>query len=357
MGERFIYKRFGECDLNDDFFDSLKADYPEFVEWFQRKADSQAYVYMENGKIHAFGYLKNECEEIHLRDRDIPAENRIKMGTLKIGDDLQGQRRGEGLLGIALWSWQASAYNQIYVTVFLKHAVLVNLLEKFGFCDYGQNLRGEHVFIKDKRHIDHSDPYKMFPYIAGGFDCAKYIPIKEHYHDTLFPYSALQRTEQSSLNMAVANGVSKIYIGTPYNTMLNYKKNQPVLIYRIAEKESKTPKTYRSVVSSYGIVVKYEIIKRDYKALVSEREFIKTAGNKSFFGEDELRRLYQKNRNMVLIELLYNGFFGGGHNVNHFWLKNEGYFDKHPYENDLPPAAFRRILREGGKNEQNIILD
>jgi hypothetical protein len=354
MQERFVYKHFRECDLNDEFFDSLKTDYPEFSDWFRKKSNAQAYVYMENEKIQAFGYLKEECEEIVLRNAVLPAENRIKMGTLKIGEDLQGQRRGEGLLGIALWSWQASASNQIYVTVFLKHVTLVNLLEKFGFCDCGENQRGEHVFIKDKRQLNHNDPYKMFPYISGTFDCAKYIPIEEKYHDTLFPYSALKRTKQSTLNMAVANGISKIYIGTPRDTILNYKKNNPVLIYRIA---ATGQKTFRSVVSSYGTVVQYEVIKKNYRTLVSEKEFVQAAGNKSFFCEEKLLDLYRTSRNLMLIELLYNGFFGEGHNVNHYWLKNAGYFDTYPYNIDLPPDAFRKILREGGKNEQDIILN
>ena len=34
------YKAFGEIDLADPFFDSLKADYVEFSEWYRRKADA-----------------------------------------------------------------------------------------------------------------------------------------------------------------------------------------------------------------------------------------------------------------------------------------------------------------------------
>ena len=55
--------------------------------------------------------------------------------------------------------------------------------------------------------------------------------------------------------------------------------------------------------------------------------------------------------------MLYNGYFGAGNNVNHRWLQEKGYFVGHPYETLLEPEAFREILREGGKNEQDIILD
>lgn len=40
-------RRFSEIDLADKFFDSLKAAYPEFSEWYGRKAQegAQAYVF------------------------------------------------------------------------------------------------------------------------------------------------------------------------------------------------------------------------------------------------------------------------------------------------------------------------
>ena len=31
-------KRFSDIDLNDSFFDSLRASYPEFDEWYNKKA-------------------------------------------------------------------------------------------------------------------------------------------------------------------------------------------------------------------------------------------------------------------------------------------------------------------------------
>ena len=32
--DNFLVKSFSEIDLADDFFGSLKIDYPEFTEWF-----------------------------------------------------------------------------------------------------------------------------------------------------------------------------------------------------------------------------------------------------------------------------------------------------------------------------------
>lgn len=32
--------KFGDIDLSDPFFDSLKEDYPEFTEWYTKKTKS-----------------------------------------------------------------------------------------------------------------------------------------------------------------------------------------------------------------------------------------------------------------------------------------------------------------------------
>lgn len=64
----FVSRPFSAIDLGDPFFDSLKEDYPEFPEWFGRKAAAgeEAYVSLsEDRKLDAFLYLKRkECEPV-----------------------------------------------------------------------------------------------------------------------------------------------------------------------------------------------------------------------------------------------------------------------------------------------------
>lgn len=60
------------------------------------------------------------------------------------------EQLGEGSLGVALWYWQETQYNQIYVTVFDKHFELISLFERFGFKMVGTNARGECVYIKNR---------------------------------------------------------------------------------------------------------------------------------------------------------------------------------------------------------------
>ena len=75
MAGKFQRKCFSEINLDDPFFDSLKADYPGtanstgFITWFRKKASSgkTALVFEDELGIGAFINLKpDEAEEIHL---------------------------------------------------------------------------------------------------------------------------------------------------------------------------------------------------------------------------------------------------------------------------------------------------
>ena len=94
MAGKFERKRFSEIDLNDPFFDSLKADYPGtssstgFVQWFTKKATDgkRALVFEDDQGVGAFVNLKpGETEEIKLADGSVlPKIVRLKITTIKI---------------------------------------------------------------------------------------------------------------------------------------------------------------------------------------------------------------------------------------------------------------------------------
>ena len=68
MAEKFEWKKFSEVDISDPFFDSLKSDYEEFPDWFQKKCKKResALVYFDSFGVAAFVYLKRENEPIEL---------------------------------------------------------------------------------------------------------------------------------------------------------------------------------------------------------------------------------------------------------------------------------------------------
>lgn len=86
-------------------------------------------------------------------------------------------------------------------------------------------------------------------------------------------------------------------------------------------------------------------------------DFIRKAGNKTVFSTDELTEIYLKNKNVVIIEMVYNGFFGKGNNVNHRSLCEKGLFGSHPYEIDYNKNDFITILEMGEKNARDVIID
>lgn len=355
MLSKFKWCKFGDCNLEDSFFDSLKSDYTEFPAWFEKKIaeGEKAFVFEDNAKIKAFVYLKEEDEEILLQGCNLPKEKRLKIGTLKLSDDIQGQRLGEGAIGVSLWHWQSIKVNQVYITVFEKHKKLIRMLEQFGFECAGNNVRGEKVYLKDKRYLKYDSPYKAFPYLNNKAECCGYIPINDEFHDTLFPYSELYNTKQEPEEIAAANGMTKIFIATP-SSRLSYKCGEPVLIYR---KHTGGQATYKSVITSYCSIIKQIDIKRYGQPMVAFDEFMELVGNKTVYSEIELKGIYNNSRNVVVLAMIYNGYLGKGKNINHKTLKDYGWFEGYPYTNKLPIEQLKSILRMGGKNVQDIIVD
>ena len=355
MAGKFEWHKFSEVNLEDPFFDSLKADYEEFPDWFKRKSDAGEYalVFHDEQGVGAFVYLKRENEVIELLDKTLPAISRVKIGTLRLAERFSGLRLGEGALGVSLWKWRDDKVDDIYVTVFEQHMELISLFEQFGFKCIGINRRGERVYLKSRKSIDYTDPYVAFPFIRPIFSKAGLIPIFERFHDRLFPYSELKIKRREIEEETAGNGITKVYIGTPY-TAMHYEVGEPVGIYRIYEGE--TGKTYKSSVTSYCTITKMDIIKNRGKATVSLLEFISSAGNKTVFSPEELTSIYNQD-NVVMLELIYNGFFGKGHNVIHRDLKDQGLFEAHPYNLDYTKEQFIKILEMGDVDVQNVIID
>lgn len=55
--------KFSDIALSDPFFDSLKAGYPGFSKWYEKKSVENARAYIqknEKGLLQAFLYLKVE---------------------------------------------------------------------------------------------------------------------------------------------------------------------------------------------------------------------------------------------------------------------------------------------------------
>lgn len=348
---------FNEVSLSDGFFDSLREDYPGFDEWFAGKsaAGEAALVHRDDEGIGAFVYLKEENEAVELEDGALPALPRLKIGTLKVADRAQGERLGEGAIGLALWRWRKIGHAQVYVTVFEKHASLVGMLRKFGFSNVGAKEKGESVYVKDKRRLDYSDPYRCFPFIDPSFKAANLLAINDDFHDQLFPYSELANQFQETFQTAAANGVTKIYIGAAASMAAS--PGRPLLIYRKYTGKDGQP-GFKSVITSYCMVTDVASIKHEGRELMSFEDFMRRVKNKSVFSDDELVAWYRGRRNLMVVEMVYLGYFGLGHNVSWRWLSDNGYWHAgHPNQTTYTRAEFMSIVERGDVDVEALVVD
>lgn len=355
MAGRFIWRRFDEIDLSDAFFDPLKADYPEFVEWFGRKAREQqsALTYVDDEGVGAFVYFKEENEAIALQERTLAAMPRLKIGTLRLAERIRNMRLGEGAIGVCLWKWRDLGYQQVYVTVFEKQIQLISILIKFGFKLVGHKANGECVYVKDKDNMDTSSVYGTFPYLIQPYTYAGILPIMAEFHDKLFPYSELHGVSYAqAVEDAAGNGITKVYIATP-SSELSYYEGEPVVFYRIATEN----KTYKSVATSYGRIRRVTRVRDVSNEFISMEEYLTCVGNKSIFSEAQLKSFYYSNRNVYVIELVYCGFFGAGNNVTHHDMKQAGLFESYPYHIRYDTQKFNKLLEMGGINVQGAFIN
>ena len=137
-----------------------------------------------------------------------------------------------------------------------------------------------------------------------------------------------------------AEVVTKIYIGAPLSVAA--APGHPVLIYRKYTGKDGRP-GFKSVITSYCMATDVARIKRDGRELESREEYRLRVKNKSVFGDAEIDAWYRDSRNLMVIEMVYLGYFGLGHNVNWRWLKENGYWpDRFPMRSSLAQTVATR---------------
>lgn len=280
---------FAEVDLRDSFFDSFRADYAEFDNWFNSKAEQPCYVCYCDNQLSAFLYVKieNTGEESYFDISPVfKPLKRLKIGTLKVTSN--GYKIGERFLKTIFDNALIFKVDEIYVTIFNKRQEqeqLIEMLEEWGFYKHGikNSKNGEElVYVRQfgKQHpINIENPKLSFPFFSRATD--KYlIKIEPHYHTELFPDSINTKEDKAKYteNEPHRNRISKVYIShSPYR---NLKPGDVVLIYRIGET---SPKTYSSTVTTICIV---ESIKNSFKNF---DDFYNSCVRRTMITKEELR--------------------------------------------------------------------
>ncbi len=298
---------FGKIDVSDDFFDSFKADYKEFANWFNKKSDNIAYVCITDKKVRAFLYLKIEDkEESYTEIKPLfERKKRLKIGTLKVTST--GYKLGERFLKIVFDNAHQYKVDEIYVTIFNKREeqrILISLLEDWGFKYWGEkNTKNgvENVYVRPfgkELPINIENPKLTFPFLSR--KTRKYIiKIEPEYHTELFPDSINTRenNEEYADNEPHRNRIGKVYISHSKDRHL--KSGDVIIIYRIGET---SPKRFSSTITSVCIVE--EVVNN----IDNFEDFFQICNRRTFIEKEDLRSKWWNKYGSYkpfIIKLLY----------------------------------------------------
>lgn len=291
---------FGDIDLSDTFFDSLRSDYVGFDAWFNTKSEEEAYVCLsDTGMIVGFLYLKVEGpeENYHNITPTFTPKKRLKIGTFKV--ETTGYRLGERFIKIAFDNALEQNVCEIYVTMYDNRPelhILERLFERWGFMRYGKKSTGsneEIVLIKELGTYDGSKSPKMnFPNIRK-LGRKFIVPIKPEYHTSLFPDSRLMTENEVDFlgNAPHKYALQKVYIS--FSKERRIDPGDLVLFYRMGENPNR--KCYESVITSFGII---DEVNYNFSSL---EEFLETCENRSVFTKEELEGFWRTRKDDLLV--------------------------------------------------------
>ncbi len=343
-------EHFGKIDIEDEFFNTFKLDYPGFKKWFNKKADKQAYICIADNKVKAFLYLKVENENENYSDITpiFSKKKRLKIGTLKVVST--GYKLGERFLKIIFDNALLSKVDEIYVTIFDKREEqirLIKLLEDWGFSNWGhKNIESgqERVYVRSFNPVpDLSRPKYSFPFVSKKAN--KFIvPIYPEYHTELFPDSILNNESPDDYleSEPHRNAIKKVYISRSINR--NLKSGDLIVFYR-------TGGWYKGVVSTLGVVENVVLSIRD------ENHFIQLCRKRSVFDNDGLRKYWNhnpKNRPFI-VNFLYVASFPMP-KTNLKGLVSAGIVSEAPRGFEpLSDQNFDKLLKLARVDESNIV--
>lgn len=349
-------QRFSDIDLNNPFFDSLRASYPEFNEWYNKKAaaGATAYCYYVDNELKDFLYLKIEEEELSDLTPALPAKKRLKVGTFKVDNDNRHTTRGERFMKKIIDMAIAEDVDEIYVTMFPTEELqgLIRMFEKFGFSHIAdkphEGGNAEYVLIKDM--TTHVDDFKLdYPFVKKASSNKYVLSIVPEFHTHLFPDSILKNEKKYDLiqDVSETNSIYKIYLCWMQGTR-NLKAGDKLIIYRTSDEKGKA--YYRSVCTSVCTVCEV----KTYRDFENEEEFIKYTNRYSVFKEHELRRWYKNKKYFIVIKMVYNIAFTKKV-INMVMKEQVGLKPKYWGFFKLTDAQFDKLLELGEIDERYII--
>lgn len=353
---------FSEIDINQSFFDSLKKDYPGFSNWFHKKSmqGRKAFVSEKEGKVVSFlSFKRDEIEEIELENKTLESKKRFKIATLKLSDEVKGNRLGEAYIYNSILEFYRTDNEEIYITIFPKYKELIGMVMSYGFKEEGNLKNGELLFSRIKKP-ETGFCKEIYPYIRWGEKTkTKVVTFEAEYHDRLFPTNLLYNTNQEIDYSSEGTGITKTYLSNSVK-FLELNKGDPLLIYRKKHPDDSGSSGNKSVISGISTFLEYKLIKNyGQNPLISLKEYLGYVGNSSVYSLEELKNKYSSNKALVVIKMINNINLGKGKNVNYNSLKDHGFFESSKYPNEyiFNKEETKNIIKLGGSDVHNIIID
>lgn len=186
--------------LSDKIFDSLREDYAPFDQWWRDKCvreHRQCWIVADFNTKSIAGLIVRKDETSDNTDATLSGSKILKICTFKVRPESRGVKLGELLLKKVFWFAQKNAYDLVYVTTYKTQTSLIDLLEYYGFQNTAIKQDGELVYEKlfSQSKLYRQPGQNLFTraklnyprFVTDSGVRAFGIPIKEGYHDTLYP--------------------------------------------------------------------------------------------------------------------------------------------------------------------------
>ncbi|WP_371369728.1 GNAT family N-acetyltransferase [Pseudomonas sp. QL9] len=280
--------------LTDTIFDSLREDYAPFDQWWKEKCVREhrpCWIVADYNSKDIAGLIVRKDETSDNTDALTPAEKILKICTFKVRPESRGFKLGELLLKKVFWFAQKNKYDLVYVTTYKTQTSLIDLLEYYGFQHTGTKPDGELIYEKtfSTKRLDRQPGQSLFTtarinyprFVTDSKVRAFGIPIKEEYHDTLYP--DLKFRPQADLFESAGmtggpqrpgNTIRKVYLcraksnlGEPGSILFFYK--------------GKSKHDPSQVIAAVGIL-------EEIASASSTKQLMTLAGGRSVYSESEI---------------------------------------------------------------------
>jgi predicted nucleic acid-binding protein/ribosomal protein S18 acetylase RimI-like enzyme len=275
-----------EISTSDGIFASLREDYPAFDTWWREKCVKERRSCWVVYDTSVAGLVVRKDESAQNTDATTKLPKILKVCTFKVKPESRGVKLGELLLKKIFWFAQHNNYDLVYLTTYPSQVALIDLLEYYGFLNTTKNANEELVYEKtfSRDRLDRKSGTPDFDvdrlnyprFITTPGVRAFGVPIREDYHDTLYP--DLKNPLQPDLFASPSrpgNTIRKVYL---CRAMSNLGAAGSLLFFY--KGKSKNPPS--QALTAVGVFEECSIAR-------STRDLLQLTGGRSVYSEEELK--------------------------------------------------------------------